>query len=82
MRAFARRPFTYNGIILQQGEVFELIGAKNDEKLLSMGHCDRVSKKTEVLDCTCGKSYVGEGCYRNHQRSPVHPKEPILVASS
>lgn len=82
MRAFARRPFSYNGTELQQGEVFELIGAKNDEKLLSMGHCERVLKKTEVLNCTCGKSLVGEGCYRNHQASRVHPKEPILVTSS
>ena len=79
MRAWAKRRFTYNGIDLEPGEVFELIGARNDVKLLGLEYCFEIKKRDEVLDCTCGKTFAGERYLRGHQIGDKHPKEPILA---
>ena len=81
MRAWARKPFNYNGEELQRGQVFEMVGARNDEKLLGLDYCQEVNKKVKVLDCNCGYSFVGQDCYNYHLASEKHPKEPVLVSS-
>ena len=84
MRAFAKRRFTYNGIELEPGEVFKMIGARNDAKLLGLKYCGEVTRKSEVLNCTCGKSFAGEASeayLRGHQVSDKHPKEPLVLSA-
>ncbi len=81
MRAWAKKKFTYNGIELGQGQVFELVEARNDQKLLWLNFCEEVKKKTEVIDCTCGLSFVGESCLRSHQAGKMHPKKTVVLSS-
>ena len=84
MRAFAKRRFTYNGIVLEPGEVFEMIGARNDSKLVGLKYCEEIKRKGDVLNCTCGKSFAGEAVeayLRGHQASDKHPKEPIILSA-
>ncbi len=81
MRAYAKKEMDYNGEHLERGEVFELIGARNDAKLLGLNFCEKVGKGDIVHDCTCGKTFVHDFHYNNHLRGPVHPKTPILVSS-
>ncbi|MFW9991923.1 MAG: hypothetical protein ACFFD4_07665 [Candidatus Odinarchaeota archaeon] len=80
MRAYAKKTFIYNDEELEPGQVFEMIGGRNDEKLLSFGHAVRVEKRAEVLDCMCGRSFVGEGNLRVHQMGDKHPKEPLEIS--
>ena len=85
MRAFAKKRFTYNGIELEPGEVFEMIGARNDAKLLGLKYCGEIIRKSEVLNCTCGKSFAGEmveAYLRGHQEKDKHPKEAIVLSAS
>ena len=82
MRAYSKRKFTYNGQELEHGQVFEMIGARNDAKLISVGYCEELKKRVEVLDCTCGLSFVGEGFLRNHQRGDKHPKGTLVLSDA
>jgi len=82
MRAWAKKTFTYNGEELEQGQVFELLGARNDPKLIGLRYCEQITKRTDVMDCTCGKSFVGEQALRAHQRGVKHPKEVIVLSSA
>ncbi len=77
-KVWARKTFNYNGSELEQGEVFDLIGARNDEKLLRVGYLEEV--KEEVSHCTCGKEFVEEINYLAHCRGSVHPKEPYKLS--
>lgn len=45
---YARRPFKYNGEKLARGQVFELIGARNDEKLVGLGYVGEVDPSIEL----------------------------------
>ena len=81
MRVYSKKHFTYNGEELEQGQCFELIGARNDQKLLGLNFCEPVSRRTEVLNCGCGKSFVGERQLRVHQEGDKHPKKPIVLSA-
>ncbi len=82
MRTYAKKEFTYNGVDLERGEIFELIGARNDQKLLAMGHCEKLAKKLDTFDCTCGKSFAVEHLYHRHLAGNKHPKEALAVSSA
>jgi len=57
---WARRPFTYAGQELDRGQITELIGARNDEKLVRLGYFAPVEKKAETFQCAvCGAEFVG-----------------------
>ncbi len=79
MRVWAKRTYTYNGEELEIGQIFELIGARLDPKLITMGHCAEVKDNMEVWNCTCGKSFFSERSKQLHQTGKFHPKEPIVL---
>ena len=79
-KVWARKTFNYNGSELEQGEVFDLIGARNDEKLLRVGYLEEV--KEEVIHCTCGKKFVHEVNHLAHNSGPAHPKEPYVLSKA
>jgi len=57
---WARRPFGYAGQELDRGQIVELVGAKNDEKLIRLGYFAPVEKKAETYKCAeCGAEFIG-----------------------
>jgi len=55
----------YGGKLLERGQVFELIGLRNDQKLLGQNalqrvYCGPVDKSTPLWECPkCGESFYG-----------------------
>ena len=86
MRAWAKKRFTYNGIELEPGQIFEMVEARNDQKLLGLNFCARVEtrelkeKGMRVVDCDCGMSFVDEPFLRVHQAGNKHPKAAIVLS--
>lgn len=81
-QVWARRPFQYGDKNLDRGQVFELSGARNDERLLRLGYCEETKrKKGELSECSaCGALFVGgnerAGHYeRVHVRVNLTPDE-------
>jgi len=81
-QVWARRPFQYGNRQLDRGQVFELGGARNDERLLRLGYCEAwKGKRNELHECAaCGALFVGgnerEGHYeRKHVRVELSPEE-------
>lgn len=62
MAYFARRPFGYGRLgTLDRGEVFELSGLPNDEKLVRLGFAVEYTDKGGTSDCgDCGKRFIGD----------------------
>jgi len=59
-RYWARRPFTYAGQELDRGQIVELVGARNDEKLVRLGYFAPVERKGETSRCAeCGAEFIG-----------------------
>jgi len=57
---WAKRPFGYAGVELDRGQVFELVGARNDEKLIRLGYIAPVERKAETYRCAeCGAEFIG-----------------------
>jgi len=57
---WARRPFDYAGKELDRGQIVELIGARNDEKLVRLGYVAPVERKAEIYQCAvCGAEFIG-----------------------
>lgn len=55
-----RRGFQYNGMQLDWGQVIRLRGARNDEKLLRLGHFQPVDARAERCQCgVCGAEFIG-----------------------
>jgi hypothetical protein len=48
-KAIARRPFDYAGKALDRGQVFELAGSRNDEKLLRLRYVEEWKGKDKDL---------------------------------
>ena len=80
-KVFTRTPFNYNGHDLERGEVFDLEGLRNDQKLIDTKYVQEVNKLKDVISCTCGKSFMVESFYHQHLASDRHPKEPIVVST-
>ena len=61
-RYWARRPFVYTeDLSLAQGEVFELRGLRNDEKLVRLGYCELVEKGERTFEHgPTGKRFISE----------------------
>jgi len=58
-RYWARRPFTYAGQELDRGQITELVGARNDEKLVRLGYFAPVERKAEIYRCAlCGAEFI------------------------
>jgi len=66
-RVWARRHFDYAGRELDRGQVYELVGARNDEKLVRLGFVAEVERKAETWQCSeCGAEFVGEAERQGH----------------
>jgi len=81
-KAIARRPFDYAGKALDRGQVFELVGSRNDEKLLRLRYVEEwKGKEKDLHECAaCGALFIGgnerEGHYeRRHVRVTLSPDE-------
>ncbi len=81
-KVLARRPIGYNGADVDRGQVFELAGARNDEKLLKWGYVEAwKGKKTDLHECAaCGAQFVGgnerQGHYeKRHLRVELTPEQ-------
>jgi hypothetical protein len=75
-RVVSRRQFGYGDRQLVPGEVAELLGLPNDEKLLRLGYFERVRAKAKAVQCNqCGREFLELGTLqahgrRDHDRSP------------
>lgn len=60
---FARRPFTYGRppVALDRGQVIELLGMPNDEKLTRLGYFMKMDTRVDPSECgDCGAKFVGD----------------------
>ena len=63
----ARRPFQYDHLDLDRGQVFDAHGAINDEKLERLGYMVPFKRGTDVFKCAeCGAEFWGELERRGH----------------
>lgn len=73
----ARRPFGYGDVMLSPGQVVELGGFSNDEKLIRLGYLEPVKGKVSPLQCRlCGGQFLDEGFRDRHGKS-AHPSRPM-----
>ena len=82
VRVFARRPFDYGALELDRGQVFELAGAANDEKLTRLGYCAEVDKGAEMSECSeCHAEFIGlaEKVGHGQKRHPEVPFTPDQI---
>lgn len=58
---WATRPFGYAGQELDRGQIFELAGARNDEKLVRLGYVQPYQGKVgDLVECAgCGGLFLG-----------------------
>lgn len=60
-RFVANRPFGYGDLQLDRGQVFELAGFRNDEKLVRLNYCAEAPKGLQAAVCSeCGAGFVGD----------------------
>lgn len=67
-KAYARRGFEYLGKVLDFGQLFELSGARNDEKLTRLGYVQEFTgKPKDVAKCrVCGAEFISESFRDRH----------------
>ena len=69
IHVFALREFEYDGEtgVLDRGQVIELQGHRNDEKLVNLRFLAPCTPGQELVQCgTCGKWFVDENARQNH----------------
>jgi len=68
---WAKRPFGYGRFApLSRGQVFELSGNANDEKLVRLGYVAELESNAVTFECSvCGGEFVGESERLAHGRS-------------
>ena len=81
-QVWARRPFQYGDKQLDRGQVFDLTGSRNDERLLRLGYVEEIKRaRKDLHECAaCGALFVGgnerAGHYeRRHVRVNLSPDE-------
>lgn len=65
-RYVARRPFDYGRLSLDRGQVFELAGAPNDERLVRLGFVAQHDDSVTAICSVCGGEFIGESERRGH----------------
>jgi hypothetical protein len=78
-RAFARRGgFEYLGKPLDFGQLFELAGARNDEKLVRLGYVQEwTGKPKDAAKCrVCGAEFISES-YRDRHGNARHSERAL-----
>lgn len=82
---WARRPFDYNDLSLDRGQVVALTGARNDKKLDRLGYVVALRKTDQVFPCRhCDAQFVdlntlnahGERRHADRARRPNLPDSP------
>lgn len=64
---YVRRPFDYAGEELDRGQIIELKGARNDEKLIRLGYVQELARGNGFRECgVCFKRFTGEGERNGH----------------
>ncbi len=87
-RVYARWPFNYEGYNVSRHEIFNLTGARNDDKLLRMRYCEPVRTGTRTFQAPNGGPYFisesGRDDYEKERRRQAdltrrgiteHPKD-------
>jgi len=76
---FARRPFDYGQLHLDRGQVFELTGSRNDERLTRLLYVEAYKgKKGDLHECAaCGAQFIG-----GNERQGHYEKRHLHVALS
>lgn len=72
MKVFAKIPYVYGGRNLDRGEIFDLRGLRNDDKLVGM-HLALVfdSRVHRIRSCpVCGRQFADEHALDGHRRKP------------
>ena len=78
---YARRPFGYGDGMLDAGQVVELGGFINDEKLVRLGYLEKVKGKVAPLECrVCPSKFLDDGARqrhgnRTHSKRVLDPRE-------
>ncbi len=67
-KVWAKRPIGYGSQEIDRGQVFELAGARNDEKLLRLGYIAPFEgKPKDLVECAaCGAQFIGGDERRGH----------------
>jgi len=82
-RYYARRTFHYgegNGTLHDRGQVVDLCGSRNDEKLIRLGYVMPLSKRTKTTQCgRCGGEFVSDETLNSHGRER-HPDRSLSPA--
>lgn len=77
-RVYARRPHQYGDEELDRGQVIEVQGFRNDEKLLRLGYLMEVPKNTVLKECgECGAKFIEEGLRNAHYERQHEIKHPL-----
>jgi len=65
---WATRPFDYGSLSLDRGQIFDMTGARNDEKLLRLGYVEVYDGGRDALaQCSeCGALFVGHNMRIGH----------------
>ena len=68
LRYWAKRPFDYAGKTLDRGQVFELVGARNDEKLIRLGYVEEYTGLVkDLIECAhCGGEFIDHNTRIGH----------------
>lgn len=75
----ARWSFQYDDFSLDEGQVFQSQGARNDEKLLRLGYMEMVTGKIETHQCgQCGAKFtsIQERTRHGDKRHKVRDNSP------
>jgi len=74
----ARRTFEYdNSLHLDRGQLFNLAGHRNDEKLVRIGFVEEVVRKITPVQCgVCGQKFVDEYSLNSHGNMRHSGREP------
>ena len=67
-KVWAKRPIGYGSQEIDRGQVFDLAGARNDEKLLRLGYIAPFEgKPKDLVECAaCGAQFIGGDERRGH----------------
>lgn len=64
---YARRPFDYGDKQVDRGQVLELLGLRNDEKLIRLGFVLELRRGEHICPCgVCGAQFVGDNELNAH----------------
>ena len=70
------RPMDYAGSKLDRGQVFTLIGARNDEKLVRLRYIREIGHHDQLYTCsTCGAQFVHLGGRDEHGKNSHRARE-------